>query len=81
MAILGLLMAPWARLLERETVVVPRILADDLNLTTIDDDSDVAPDVHLEQHVQATQLTLSFVSDMGGKVSLPKCVVTSSAPA
>ena len=70
MAVTALLLRPWIMEM-RERSVVPRILADDLQVIAVGKN-------HLEDYTEAMDATHKHLQDMGAKVSPPKCVSFSS---
>ena len=72
MALVALLMKPWVSTM-RANKVEPRVLADDLFLST-------SRQQHASRMVQGMNITRQYFTDVGAKVADNKCFVTSTCP-
>eukprot|EP00969_Alexandrium_andersonii_P090382 3990541-Alexandrium_andersonii.AAC.1 len=79
MAIIGLLMAPWARMIQDQCETsAPRILADDLLLSTVGFVQGGGERDHCDDHHAAVQCTIDYIEAMGSKLAPKKCLTLAS---
>eukprot|EP00969_Alexandrium_andersonii_P019750 861889-Alexandrium_andersonii.AAC.1 len=75
MALLGLVMAPWANMLSHQCPSsLPRLLADDLLVTTVGIQGEGDQADHADDHQAAVQATIDYVYALGSSLSARKCV-------
>eukprot|EP00969_Alexandrium_andersonii_P004436 191221-Alexandrium_andersonii.AAC.1 len=75
-----LVSVPWIKsVLDVAPMCIPRVLADDFQLTTIPSD-DCHDDVVFDEHVAAVDATCAFVCAVGAKLSTQKCKQLATTP-
>eukprot|EP00969_Alexandrium_andersonii_P312288 13797278-Alexandrium_andersonii.AAC.1 len=75
MALLSFAMTPWVRRTEAEfPCASPRVLADDMLVTTIGSAAGHSLGEHYHDHTAVVQASVDYIYDLGSQLSAKKCV-------